>query len=697
MEELTLSNKTVSVILKKGGSSLAIEELRTGASCELDLPAFEIDMETIVSYEPVGITGERKLLNGGTEICFAFRPIGRLEMTLQLYLRVFSGSPFIRFKYVLGSEQPVRMTKRNRRDNITYTAFKYKGEGTCLSELQLSQFESIVHSFIPHFEKYDENFLKEGVSFPGPVVLVENQDKCCLMAYEHGAEYPDSYLNFEVNKTGDSIHISIRARKSNYCSDQIIDRNHPFKSVWFHIAQVGGDRGGLFKAYREFFLKYICENLESRKPYIFYNTWNNQERNKYFKGMKYLDSMYLEHILKEIDIAYRMGIDVFVIDTGWYNKTGDWIVNPERFPDGLRTVKQKLDSYGMKLGLWFNPIVAAKTSAIYLSHPEYVMRKDGKENFWGSIWETEESYGMCLVSEYSDYFIEKLVQLHKELGVIYFKWDAIGQYGCNSPHHNHGTDENSEQERLECYSYNMGLAMIRIVEEVTRRCPKVIVDFDITEGGRFVGIGFLSVGKYFLMNNGPYFSSFDIPKTVRMEPDTINVFFYPGPARAKVCRQGVRFDPLIPSLLFLTHFLPDLPRSSQVTSLASLMLGGNGIWGDLLSLSEDDIELFRSTLDKYKKVAHSITCSYPKIRGFIGSSPEIYEKLDYEKSEGLVCFFTRARGEYLHITGKINCERFSHVDGADSYELTRDGRLRIRVILEENESRPVFIFSTDSL
>jgi alpha-galactosidase len=42
------------------------------------------------------------------------------------------------------------------------------------------------------------------------------------------------------------------------------------------------------------------------------------------------------------------------------------------------------------------------------------------------------------------------------------------------------------------------------VEEVCKACPQAIFDFDITEGERFVGLGFLSAGKFFHMNNGPY-------------------------------------------------------------------------------------------------------------------------------------------------------------------------------------------------
>ena len=48
-------------------------------------------------------------------------------------------------------------------------------------------------------------------------------------------------------------------------------------------------------------------------------------------------------------------------------------------------VKAKLDGYGMRLGLWFNPIVAAKSTRIYREHPEYVVNRDGVDDDWGCL------------------------------------------------------------------------------------------------------------------------------------------------------------------------------------------------------------------------------------------------------------------------------------------------------------------------
>jgi alpha-galactosidase len=298
---------------------------------------------------------------------------------------------------------------------------------------------------------------------------------------------------------------------------------------------------------------------------------------------------------------------------------------------------------------------------------------------------------MCLASDYTDDYIEQLVRLHKELGVSYFKWDAISQYGCDSPDHHHGTTSNTAAERADCYAYQMGRQMIRIVEEVTRRCPGVIVDFDVTEGGRFVGLGFLSVGKYFLINNGPYFSDFDIPRETMIDPDTINVFFYPGAARPRICRQGIKYDSFVPSILFLTHYLPDAPALSQRNSLAALMLGGNGIWGDLLSLSEEDVALLRGHLASYKEVADGVTRAYPRQRGFAGSSPEVYEKIDPASATGVVIFFTVTPGTITHVTQPLDLAQLKDVKGARDWEQMPDGRLCITVELERDDAQIVYV------
>ena len=666
--------------------------------CRITPPRFEISSDNVENFVFSGCYEHRKISPNGTETTLHFKtelvlpldenPLPALD--LQVIIRSFADSSFLRFRYILSALTPVALTKRQGKDNIRYFAVPLNDETDNFygieSEWQLSHFDPVAHSYLPDWNRIDFFQRYEGQKFIGPILNLSGFQGEWHIAYEHGADAPTSFLEYTMYYK-DAPRLELWAVKGNYYGGQIVSEEAPFTSVWF---QLGVREKYLRQGYRQFVLNEMCENLESRKPYLFYNTWNHQERLKYFEGKPYLTDMTSDRISAEIDVAHKIGLDVFVIDTGWYGKTGDWEVNLERFPDGLRDIKAKLDSYGMKLGLWFNPIVAAKTSKVFLEHPEYVISRDGKESFWGPIWETEDSYGMCLASDYADTFIETMVRLNRELGVTYFKWDAIGQYGCDSPQHQHGTEANSPKERADCYAYEMGRRMIHIVEEVSRRCPDVIVDFDVTEGGRFFGLGFLSVGKYFLVNNGPYFHDFDIPKTVKMEPDTINVFFYPGAARSRVCRTGARFDAIIPSILFLTHYLPDGPPLSQSNSLAALMLGGNGIWGDLLALSETDIANFAEPLRDYKKVADAVTRAYPRVTGFAGSSPEIHEKLDAGTGTGIVAFFTVAPGAFTYVTQALAADSALEIKGADSWERLSDGRVKLTVKLERDDARVVF-------
>ena len=114
-----------------------------------------------------------------------------------------------------------------------------------------------------------------------------------------------------------------------------------------------------YKKYELVVHKYLphCDNT------LIMNTWG--DRNK--------DSRINESfILNELGAAAALGITHYQIDDGWQQglsknsaekinflwddwQASDWEVNSTRFPHGLKKVKEKADSLGISLGLWFNP------------------------------------------------------------------------------------------------------------------------------------------------------------------------------------------------------------------------------------------------------------------------------------------------------------------------------------------------------
>lgn len=608
-------------------------------------PVFEVDGQILTSeFSSVTPVSQTKLNDAVTEYRFNCVYAALPDLTLGLILRVTEASPILKFKYALKSTGNHRLT-RSAGEKLDYCAITAEKEDA-LTEVRFSEFNQMLHSFCMNEVPVKESCFSNSLQVMGPLLTGTNEKDSYLLAYEHGSQYPDAFIEFCFTPERKVI---LSAKKGNYIPGAAIG-NDSFETIWLNFGAVHGSVDDLAAAFREFQLKYTSLNSESRKPYIFYNTWCFQERNKWYNNQAYLSSMNEERMMAEVEAAHEMGIDVFVIDTGWYEKTGDWSVNPARFRDGMKGLKAKLDEYSMKLGLWIGPTSAAITSLAHRLHPDCKISTDGQVWNPRPIWETEESYEMCLVSPYWEHLADTLIGLAKELGVSYFKWDAIGQYGCNSPDHYHGDLSNTPEERADSCAFQIGIYMEKIVNKVCAECPEVIVDFDITEGRRNVGLGFLSVGKYFLINNGPYYQNYNIP--INFDTDWTNIFVHPGAPRTWICRSPLTFDKWIPSVLFLTHYLPDDPINSQDINLASLILGQNGIWGDLPAVSPEGRARFAEILGKYKVVRDDITAEAAIKSGMTGSGFECYEKICSETGKGVVCVFATVSDTFRYITEK---------------------------------------------
>ena len=133
-----------------------------------------------------------------------------------------------------------------------------------------------------------------------------------------------------------------------------------------------------------------------------------------------------ERIVEIAKKAKEQGIELFVLDDGWFGKRtseraglGDWKANPERLPEGITGLAQKIKALGMKFGLWFEPEMVNKDSDLYREHPDWIL----------SVPERRQSQGRYqYVLDFSrkevvDYIYDRMAEILGSGKVSYVKWD----------------------------------------------------------------------------------------------------------------------------------------------------------------------------------------------------------------------------------------------------------------------------------
>lgn len=92
-----------------------------------------------------------------------------------------------------------------------------------------------------------------------------------------------------------------------------------------------------------------------------------------------------EHLLRLAAAAKKAGIDLLVLDDGWFKgrqdattSLGDWKEDFSKLPNGLPGLCRKLNALGMELGLWVEPEAVSPDSDLYRAHPDWAFAVPGR-------------------------------------------------------------------------------------------------------------------------------------------------------------------------------------------------------------------------------------------------------------------------------------------------------------------------------
>ena len=184
--------------------------------------------------------------------------------------------------------------------------------------------------------------------------------------------------------------------------------------------------------------------------------------------------------------AATLGVDRFVMDDGWFGQRkddhaglGDWYVNPEKFPHGLKPLIDKVRSLGMDFGLWVEPEMVNPDSDLYRKHPDWVLNFPGRPR-------SEQRHQLVLnlarpdVRDYVRGFLDKLLT---ENDISFIKIDYNRNW--SEP----GWDQLPAAEQKRVY-VEFVRNMYAILAELRKKHPNLEIETCSGGGGR-VDLGIL--------------------------------------------------------------------------------------------------------------------------------------------------------------------------------------------------------------
>ena len=190
-----------------------------------------------------------------------------------------------------------------------------------------------------------------------------------------------------------------------------------------------------------------------------------------------------ETLLRMMDDAAGMGLEMFVLDDGWFGNNyprnnddaglGDWEPNVTKLPEGIDYLAQYAHGKGLKFGIWIEPEMVNPESDLAHAHPEWVIQSPGRE-----IYQGRNQWVLDLTNPAVEDFVFGIFDRTMQLapGIDYIKWD------CNRVIQSFGSPYlGSEQDRF-YIAYVQGL--YRVMRRIREKYPQVLVQCCSSGGGR---------------------------------------------------------------------------------------------------------------------------------------------------------------------------------------------------------------------
>ena len=171
--------------------------------------------------------------------------------------------------------------------------------------------------------------------------------------------------------------------------------------------------------------------------------------------------------------AKALGIDMVVMDDGWFGKRnddnsslGDWYVNEEKLGGTLTKLIERVNAEGVKFGIWIEPEMVSEDSDLYREHPEWAITSPGRK----PVRSRNQLVLDFSRKEVRDEIFKRICAVLDQGNVEYIKWDM-------------------NRSLADIYApnvtYDYVLGVYDFLEKLTNRYPDILIEGCSGGGGRF--------------------------------------------------------------------------------------------------------------------------------------------------------------------------------------------------------------------
>jgi len=342
-------------------------------------------------------------------------------------------------------------------------------------------------------------------------------------------------------------------------------RGERYETPVAYFAWSGNGLDGLATRYHQF-LRARPEHPSSPRPLVL-NTW---------------EAVYFDHdpafLLELAELSARVGIERFVLDDGWFmarrddtRGLGDWLVDPDVWPNGLKPLADRVHGLGMQFGLWFEPEMVSLDSDLARAHPDWLLHNLSHVPTPPHLsWRTQYVLDLANPDAY-EHVYGQIASLVENVGIDVIKWD-----------HNRDLVEAVHNGRYGVHVQT--LAVYRLMSELKQRFSGLEIE-SCSSGGARSDLGILAV-------------------TDRVWASDSN-----DPVERQDIQRWTQL--LLPPELVGGHVGPTTAHSSGRTTdlsyrLATSLMGSAGLEWNIAECTPDELEMIARFASLYKELRHLI-------------------------------------------------------------------------------------------